>query len=1084
MTCNSLYGVGAQAIDANLVFRLKCNDNAASTTVLDSSGNGNHGTLLGGRNTADLHVSSISGKNSGSLDLNGSGDIISLPVNMTAWPYTLGIKVQADAAVDDFIFSQGDTTSTSRYFALRAANGVYSINSRNTFNRLADGTTAIGGVDSVVGVWAADDDQRLYVNGVNEATIFGTTSANALANAMRIGGLQRTTESNYFNGRVEEAFAFSRALTIDEQNELASGEEPTRLADPVVSQTATYLETTEGSWDNRGNGVITYSYQWEVADDASGANAEGRAVTARMYPKRGDVGNYARVTVRASNLGGFDDFETYVSAWQLITADVPAEEGQTKVVHGVIPTSGTVDLTSSGFGTPSAALITVSQTDGGLQESPDAYIGFGFWVNDGSDTQGSIGSQFVNGSSSGTDSRRGATLDAVRIPNAVAMTCSATTDGITLTYASGAPATDQLYVTAILFDSNVQAEGWASERDGANGWPDHDLEFAPTGMIAFCNGDAFPDNSESSALMCIGAMDQYERQCYSQIYSRNNSHPTQLTYAINNDGFSAQAANGSVDWVIGGSWVNGGYTLAINEVDSNAGSDGVLFIALGNIGMSVELHAGPTANGSSTFAAKGVSQPSCTMFLNSVAQPGTNLSSGGEAQYWGIGIDDGIAPRAYGVCSVDNTTPTFVTSTYDTASQVSWVPISASAIIQSKSASVGSFGNGAYTLDYATGTGTARAFGAITFGSLTPADPSSNWMFGKGKWADSGVHPQLHTFLELQDTGSSTQLTDSSGNGHHGAIVDGTAADMITTGTKWSPNAMVTDGTAYGTFASETRDAFTSEFTLMWFWQWPPAPWSGSTVRWFGQNAAGSDNVFADNGGERRRVRFNTSNLSIGPTPDDPANDEWTGHIVSAIPDEQCRYTLDDNGTIRAGRSSTFASGIFSGFNPGNIWKVNGVFYDSPIREIGVFTGQLTADEQLQTILGPEPTSNGAPLTTGPYEDGETVTVSDENFDGRNNGAMTFAYQWYEADDALGTNAVAISGEVASSISITAGLVGRFLAVEIAATNNGGNEPIEDTFSAFTEVTDGGGGPGPSPISDPFRNERFHCRAFAAGGMR
>ena len=106
-----------------------------------------------------------------------------------------------------------------------------------------------------------------------------------------------------------------------------------------------------------------------------------------------------------------------------------------------------------------------------------------------------------------------------------------------------------------------------------------------------------------------------------------------------------------------------------------------------------------------------------------------------------------------------------------------------------------------------------------------------------------------------------------------------------------------------------------------------------------------------------------------------------------------------------------------------------------------------------------EPTSDGPPITSGTFEVGQVVSVSDPNFDLHNNGTGVYTYQWYTADDTAGTNPVVIGGATSSSYTIQAGDDTKYLGCFVTATNDGGNDPVEDTYSAFTLVTSGGGGP-------------------------
>ena len=62
----------------NLLAKYKCNENAATTDVDDSSGNSLDGTLTGGNNTADVTTTGPNNDANTGFDLNGTTDYVSL----------------------------------------------------------------------------------------------------------------------------------------------------------------------------------------------------------------------------------------------------------------------------------------------------------------------------------------------------------------------------------------------------------------------------------------------------------------------------------------------------------------------------------------------------------------------------------------------------------------------------------------------------------------------------------------------------------------------------------------------------------------------------------------------------------------------------------------------------------------------------------------------------------------------------------------------------------------------------------------------------------------------------------------------
>lgn len=134
----------------------KCNDNAANTTVVDSSVNGLNGTLNGGDNTSTI---SVSGKINLALDMNGTDDYVSVADNAaldftTNLTVVLWYKPDALAANEaimckwtyatqgSWAFQTGDTNSDELYCFVASALNDVGLNGCQTSNAnlVADGT--------------------------------------------------------------------------------------------------------------------------------------------------------------------------------------------------------------------------------------------------------------------------------------------------------------------------------------------------------------------------------------------------------------------------------------------------------------------------------------------------------------------------------------------------------------------------------------------------------------------------------------------------------------------------------------------------------------------------------------------------------------------------------------------------------------------------------------------------------------------------------------------------------------------------------------------------------------------------------
>ena len=120
------------------------------------------------------------------------------------------------------------------------------------------------------------------------------------------------------------------------------------------------------------------------------------------------------------------------------------------------------------------------------------------------------------------------------------------------------------------------------------------------------------------------------------------------------------------------------------------------------------------------------------------------------------------------------------------------------------------------------------------------------------------------------------------------------------------------------------------------------------------------------------------------------------------------------------------------------------------------FERTLSGNEWGEVYDGPEPVNTAVPTVSGTAQEGQTLTATsgtwglDSPFASGSNGTITYSYSWYRADDASGTNRSLISGETAATYTPTFSDVGKFVQVEVRASNLGGFDSDADTASAYT----------------------------------
>lgn len=153
---------------------------------------------------------------------------------------------------------------------------------------------------------------------------------------------------------------------------------------------------------------------------------------------------------------------------------------------------------------------------------------------------------------------------------------------------------------------------------------------------------------------------------------------------------------------------------------------------------------------------------------------------------------------------------------------------------------------------------------------------------------------------------------------------------------------------------------------------------------------------------------------------------------------------------------------------------------DAESSDLGIsglaFWDRYLADSELDQLeAGPEPVNTAAPTISGTQQVGQSLSCTDGSWDlispyaGNSNGTVTFAFQWYRADDGSGTNEAAIAGATGAGYTLQVADQGKYIRCLVAATNDGGNDPDQDTYSSYTGAIAASGGGGvtanPNPVS-------------------
>ena len=329
MSYNSLFGLGTHSADADLLQYYLMDDNAASTTIADSSGNSSDGTAGANTNTFQGSSPGIAGL-TGSLAFNtaSAGITFSKPAIIIngangftcLWRHKY---VQGDQRGDDEVW-------IGPRHVVRKSNGdgapgleglTFSSNGQPTIT-----TSTVVSASWQTWAWVVKSSQfEVYIDGVEDANSpsVGTASGGDRdLDMLDPGGIDSCS------GDFAAMALFSRDLSFAETEEYRLGPEPLNLTAPTVSGThesGQTITSSDGTWDSQANGTLAYTYQWQTATDASGtglANISG-ATSSSYTLTASEVGLYVRCLVASSNDGGNDSAEDTGSTWTLVTSGGP-----------------------------------------------------------------------------------------------------------------------------------------------------------------------------------------------------------------------------------------------------------------------------------------------------------------------------------------------------------------------------------------------------------------------------------------------------------------------------------------------------------------------------------------------------------------------------------------------------------------------------------------------------------------------------------------------------------------------------------------------------------------------------------------
>jgi hypothetical protein len=309
--------------DPNLLARWTL-DEASGTKVVDWSGHGHHGTVVGAQ--------WVDGHDGAALAFNGVSDYVDLgtpqdlylPRDYTycAWfrvaqnihgnsgsQYLLCIGSRSDLVfgVEDLVGVDGDLSL--HYYD--TAPGFHAVGAGQT-DWLAGGWHMAAGTKDAAG------GHKLYIDGVLENSDTNTNNDNYATTRMISLGAMAWINARYFHGVIDEVRIYNKALTEQEIQQVMAGD-PLRASEPApaLDSTVDLRDASELAW-TAGSGAVSHDVYFST--DRASVAGTGRDSPAYM-------GNQAAASFSLADLVDLSVADYY---WRIdeVQADGTAVAGQ------------------------------------------------------------------------------------------------------------------------------------------------------------------------------------------------------------------------------------------------------------------------------------------------------------------------------------------------------------------------------------------------------------------------------------------------------------------------------------------------------------------------------------------------------------------------------------------------------------------------------------------------------------------------------------------------------------------------------------------------------------------------------------
>ena len=199
----------------HLELNLKADSYSGSGDWLDSSGNGNNGTITGAIHNDEL---------GDFFEFNGSSDKVNItstattPIDFTAKNYTIEAWINPDTSGVNQIFTKYGSSDSLRSISVM----VHSDNTLRLLQRTSTSDNSYSTSTIPQNTWThitvtrSSSDVKFYINGELDNTVANTFTPNSGGTQDIIIGANGSGTPSYFNGKIGQVRAYSTELSLTE----------------------------------------------------------------------------------------------------------------------------------------------------------------------------------------------------------------------------------------------------------------------------------------------------------------------------------------------------------------------------------------------------------------------------------------------------------------------------------------------------------------------------------------------------------------------------------------------------------------------------------------------------------------------------------------------------------------------------------------------------------------------------------------------------------------------------------------------------------------------------------------------------